>query len=50
MHHTDLRREATVVMAAKPPSALLFDTAVWCLVWVCGSVGVSCGGMSDAMC
>ena len=24
-------------------------TAVWYLVWVCGRVGVSCGGISDAM-
>ena len=45
----DLRREAAAVIAAKPASALLYDSAVWCLVWVCGRVGVLCGGMGDAM-
>ena len=39
MHHADLRREATAVIA-KPASALLYDTDVWYLVWVCGRVGV----------
>ena len=49
MRHADLRREATAVIA-KAASALLYDTAVWYLVWVCGRVGcVFCGGMSDAM-
>ena len=37
--HADLRLAATAVIA-KPASALLFDTAVWNLVWVCGRVGV----------
>ena len=46
MRHADLRREATAVIA-KAASALLYDTAVWYLVWVCGCV--FCGGMSDAM-
>ena len=35
MRHTDLRRETTAVIA-KAASALLYDTAVWYLVWVCG--------------
>ena len=55
MRHADLRREATAVIA-KAASALLYDTAVWYLVWVCGRVGVwvcvlcvFCGGISDAM-
>ena len=39
MRHADLRREATAVIA-KAASALLYDTAVWYLVWVCGLVGV----------
>ena len=39
MRHADLRREATAVIA-KPASALLYDTVVWYLVWVCGRVGV----------
>ena len=47
MRHPDLRREATGVIA-KAASALLYDTAVWYLVWVCGYV--FCGGVSDAMC
>ena len=34
-------------MIAKSASALLYDTALWYLVWVCGCV--LCGGMSDAM-
>ena len=46
MRHADLRREATAVIA-KAASALLYDTAVWYLVWVCGCV--FCCGMSDAM-
>ena len=51
MHRADLRGEATAVIA-KAASALLYDTAVWYLVWVCGRVGVCfvfCGWMSDAM-
>ena len=61
MPHADLRREATAVIA-KEASALLYDTAVWYLVRVCGCVFcgemsdlvrvcgcVFCGGMSDAM-
>ena len=47
MCHADLRREATAVIA-EPTSALLYDTAVWYLVWVSGCV--LCGGMSNAMC
>ena len=39
MRHADLRREATAVIA-EAASALLYDTAVWYLVWVCGRVGV----------
>ena len=39
MHRADLRGEATAVIA-KAASALLYDTAVWYLVWVCGRVGV----------
>ena len=39
MRHADLRREATAVIP-KPASALLYDTAVWYLVWVCEHVGV----------
>ena len=39
MRHVDLRREATAVIA-KAASALLYDIAVWYLVWVCGRVGV----------
>ena len=46
MHHAGLRRETTAVVA-KAASALLHDTAVWYLVWVCGCV--FCGEMSDAM-
>ena len=46
MRHADLRRESTAVIV-KPASALLYDTAVWCLVWACGCV--LCGWMSDAM-
>ena len=46
--HDDLRREGAV-MTAKPASALFCDTALWHVVWVCGRVGVFCGGMSDAM-
>ena len=34
MRHADLRREASAVIA-KAESALLYDTAVWYLVWVC---------------
>ena len=34
MRHADLRREATAVIAKAAP-ALLYDTAVWYLVWVC---------------
>ena len=40
MRHADLRREAAAVIAVKPASALLYNTAVWYLVWVCGRVGV----------
>ena len=39
VRHADWRREATAVIA-KPASALLYDTALWYLVWVCGRVGV----------
>ena len=39
MRCADLRRRATAVIA-KPASALLYDTSVWYLVWVCGCVGV----------
>ena len=35
--------------AAKPASALLYDTAVWYLVWVFWRGCVSVVGMSDAM-
>ena len=62
MHHADLRGEATAVIAKAAP-ALLYDTAVWYLVWACGTwygcvvpgMGVwacgcaFCGGISDAM-
>ena len=40
MRHADLRQEAAPVTAAKPASALLYDTAVWYLIRVCGRVGV----------
>ena len=41
MGHADLRREsAAAVIAATPPSALLYDAAVWCLACACGRVGV----------
>ena len=40
MRHADLWRKATAVIA-KTASALLCDTAVWYLVWVC--VGVCFG-------
>ena len=46
MRHADLHREATAVIA-KAASALLYNTAVWYLVWVCGCV--FCGWTSDAM-
>ena len=46
MHHADLRRRATAAIA-KLVSALLYDTALWYLVWVCGCVFG--GGTSDAM-
>ena len=39
MHHADLQRESTAVIA-KPTSALLYDSAVWYPVWVYGCVGV----------
>ena len=39
MRHADLRRGATA-MIAKAALALLYDTAVWYLVWVCGRTGV----------
>ena len=39
MRRADLRREATAVIA-KAVSALLYDTAVLYVVWVCGRVGV----------
>ena len=48
MRHADSRREETAVIA-KAASTLLYDTAVWYLVWVRRRVGVLCGGMSDAM-
>ena len=48
MRHADLQREATAVIV-KAASALLYDAAVWHLVWVCERVGVCCGGVSDAM-
>ena len=48
MRHADLRREATAVIA-KAASTLLYDTAVWYLVWVWACGCVFCGGMSDAM-
>ena len=51
MRCADLRREVAAVIAAKPASALLYDTAVWyargMVVWACGCV--FCGGMRDAM-
>ena len=37
VRHADLQREATAVMANGAP-ALLYDIAVWYLVWVCGRV------------
>ena len=40
MRHADLRRVATAVIAVKPASALLYDIAVWYLVWVCGRLGM----------
>ena len=40
MRHADLRREPAAVIAAKPASALLYFTAVWYLVRVCGRVGM----------
>ena len=49
MHHADLAPEAAAVIAAKPASALLYDTAVWYLVCACGRVVVFCGGTSDTM-
>ena len=39
VRHVDLRREATTVIA-NATSTMLYDTAVWFLVWVCGRVGV----------
>ena len=39
IRHADSRREGTAVIA-KASSALLYDTAVWYLVSVCGRVGV----------
>ena len=39
MCHFDLRRQATAVIAAKPASALLCDTAMWCVVRVWGVWG-----------
>ena len=47
MRHADLRRESTAVIG-KPASALLYDTAVWYLVWVRGRVGV-CFAVGRAM-
>ena len=41
MRHADLRGEAAAVIA-KPALALLCDTVVRYVVWVCGCVG--CGG------
>ena len=38
--HADLRREAASVISAKPASGLMYDSAVWYLVWVCGRVRV----------
>ena len=40
VRHADSQREPTAAVIAKPASALLYDTAVWYLVWVCGRVGV----------
>ena len=36
MHHAYLRREGIAVIA-KAASALLYDTTVWYLAWVCGT-------------
>ena len=52
MRHADLRREAAAVIAAKPASALLYDTAVCCVVPRMGLSACGCrfcGGMSDAV-
>ena len=38
MRHADFWREATAVID-KEASVLLYDTAVWYLVWVYGHVG-----------
>ena len=46
MRAADLRREAIAVIT-KPAPVLLYDTAVWYLVWVCGCV--LCDGMIDAI-
>ena len=40
MRHAELRREAAAVIAAKQASALLFDSAVWYLVYGCVGVWV----------
>ena len=40
LRNADLQREAAAVIAAKPASAMLYDTAVWYLVWACWHVGV----------
>ena len=48
MRRSDLRGEATTLIA-KPASALLYDTAVWYLVWVCGHMWV-CVLRSDERC
>ena len=47
MRHAYLLRESAAVIAAKSASALLYNIAVWNVVWVCGRV--FCDGMSDVM-
>ena len=45
-----MRREAAAAMiATKPASELFYESALWYLVWVCGSVVFFSGEMSDAM-
>ena len=50
MHHADLLREATAVIAT-PASApcMILQCGTWYGVWPCGRVGVSGGGMNDAI-
>ena len=38
MRRADSRREAASVIAAQTALALLYDSAGWYLVWVCGRV------------